>query len=123
MKKPADLIGHKLVHVLGEREGWGEYFRQAGIAEPPAADGVQCDSLVVALQSSAAGAGVVLATSPVADAMIAAKALVPVLDARVPARLAHYLVIPSAGSQAGEIATVADWLVAQKKSKPKARKG
>jgi LysR family glycine cleavage system transcriptional activator len=123
VKKPADLIGHKLVHVLGVREGWGEYFRQAGIAEPPAADGVQCDSLVVALQCAAAGAGLVLATSPVADALIAAKVLVPVLNARVPARLAHYLVIPNAGAQAGEIATVADWLVAQKKAKAKASKG
>lgn len=122
-KKPADLIGHRLVHVLGEREGWGDYFRQAGIAEPPAADGIQCDSLVVALNSATAGAGVVLATSPVADAMIAGKALVPVLDARVPARLAHYLVIPDAGPPSGDIATVAAWLMAQKKSGPKGRKG
>jgi hypothetical protein len=46
-----------------------------------------------------------------------------VLDARVPARLAHYLVIPDVGPQSGEIATVAAWLLAQKKSRAKAHKG
>lgn len=113
-KKPADLAGHKLIHVLGEREGWGEYFRQAGVDAPPPAEGLQCDSLVVALNSAAAGAGVVLATSPVADAMIADKKLVPIFKTRTPARLAHYLVVPDDGSRSREIATVTDWLLKHK---------
>lgn len=112
--KPADLAGHKLVHVLGEREGWGAYFRETGVEAPPAVEGLQCDSLVVALNSAAAGAGVVLATSPVADAMIVEKKLVPVFKARLPARLAHYLVVPEAGARAREITTVTDWLLKNK---------
>ena len=114
LKTPADLPGHKLVHVIGEREGWGTYLRLAGAAGMDTAEGIQCDSLVVALNAAAAGAGVALATSPVADLLVSAGTLVDLFGRRWPARLAHHLVVPEVADPAREVALVAGWLLARK---------
>lgn len=115
LKTPADLPGHRLVHVIGEREGWGIYLRLAGVGDVETSEGdIQCDTLAVALNAAAAGAGVALATSPVADTMIGSGALVDLFGRRWPARLAHHLVIPEASDPAREVALVAGWLLARK---------
>ncbi len=114
LKSPTDLPGHRLVHAIGEREGWGTYLGLAGVAGMDTAGGIQCDSLVVALNAAAAGAGVALATSPVADALIASGTLVDLFGRRWPARLAHHLVVPEVADPSREVALVAGWLLARK---------
>lgn len=114
LKSPTDLPGHRLVHAIGEREGWGTYLRLAGVPGMDPAEGIQCDSLVVALNAAAAGAGVALATSPVTDALTASGALVDLFGRRWPARLAHHLVVPEVADPSREVALVAGWLLARK---------
>lgn len=114
LKSPTDLPGHRLVHAIGEREGWGTYLRLAGVPDMDPAEGIQCDSLVVALNAAAAGAGVALATSPVTDALTASGALVDLFGRRWPARLAHHLVVPEVADPSREVALVAGWLLARK---------
>lgn len=114
LKTPADLPGHPLVHAIGEREGWGTYLRLAGVAGMDPSEGIQCDSLVVALHAAAAGAGIALATSPVADALVTSGTLVDLFGRRWPARLAHHLVVPEVADPAREVALVAGWLLARK---------
>jgi LysR family glycine cleavage system transcriptional activator len=114
VEQPADLAGHRLVHAIGEREGWGAYAQLAGITGLDPAEGIQCDSLVVALNAAAAGAGIALATAPVADALIASGGLVDVFGRRWPARLAHHLVVPETADPAREVAQVAGWLLAHR---------
>jgi LysR family glycine cleavage system transcriptional activator len=108
---PADLLRHRLIHVLGEREGWGAYFRHYNLADSPVSEGLQCDSQVVALEACVAGGGVMLATSPQVDGLLARGQLVELLDQRIAARHAHYLVLPNAGDMSREVVTVVDWLL------------
>jgi LysR family glycine cleavage system transcriptional activator len=111
LRRPEDLVRHRLIHVLGEREGWGNYFNHVGIAGPPLSEGLQCDSLIVALRSCIAGGGVALATAPIAESLVASDALVEPFTARVPARLAHHLVVPEPGEPSRDVAEVARWLI------------
>ena len=111
LARPADLPRHRLIHVLGEREGWGNYFQHVGVSGLPLSEGLQCDSLIVALHGCIAGGGVVLATAPLAEPLVAQHRLVDVFKTRVPARLAHHLVVPDAGDPPRKIATVVTWLV------------
>jgi LysR family glycine cleavage system transcriptional activator len=111
---PADLVRHRLIHVLGEREGWGSFLRHFAIADPPVSEGLQCDSQIVALQACRAGGGVMLATSPQVDATLACGDLVSPLAERLPARHAHYLVLPEVPPPSREIAKVAEWLLSDR---------
>jgi LysR family transcriptional regulator, glycine cleavage system transcriptional activator len=113
---PADLMRHRLIHVLGEREGWGAYFRHYNQVDLPIAEGLQCDSQIVALEACIGGGGIMLATSPQVDAVVARGQLFPVFNERIPARHAHYLVLPASGDLSREVATVRDWLLANRLS-------
>jgi LysR family glycine cleavage system transcriptional activator len=106
-----DLMGHRLIHVLGEREGWGAYFRHHNQADSPISEGTQCDSQIVALEACIAGGGIMLATSPQVDAVLASGRLVALFNERIPARHAHHLVLPQSGDLSREVATVRDWLL------------
>ncbi len=65
-----------------------------------------------------AGGGVMLATSPQADEALAGGHLVPIFDERIPARHAHYLVLPASGGLSREVATMRDWLLANHAALP-----
>jgi LysR family glycine cleavage system transcriptional activator len=108
----ADLTGHRLIHVLGEREGWGNFLRHFRLADPPVSEGLQCDSQIVALQACISGGGVMLATSPQVDAYLSSGTLLAPLAERLPARHGHYLVLPQFPASTREIAKVVDWLLA-----------
>lgn len=106
----ADLLQHRLIHVLGEREDWGNYFQRLGLGTPVAAEGLQFDSLLIATQACMAGGGVMLATSPLADGMVTEGRLVDLFGERIPARYAHYIVLPDGAEDAADIAAVLKFL-------------
>jgi len=108
--KPADLQHHRLIHVLGEREDWGVYFQRLGLRAPAAADGLQFDSLLIAIQACASGGGVMLGTAPLIDGLLTEGKLVDLFGERVDARHAHYLVVPDGGEAIPEIAAVVNFL-------------
>lgn len=107
---PADLQRHRLIHVLGEREDWGVYFQHLGLPAPAAADGLQFDSLLIAIQACAAGGGVMLGTGPLIEGLLTEGRLVDLFGKRIPARHAHYLIVPDGGEAAPEIAAVVNFL-------------
>jgi LysR family glycine cleavage system transcriptional activator len=112
LANPSDLMRHRLIHVLGEREGWGSYLRHFAIADPPVSEGLQCDSQIVALQACIAGGGVMLATAPQIEPLLAARQVIAPLPERLKARHAHYLVLPEAPAPSRDVAKVVDWLLA-----------
>lgn len=114
LASPADLLSHRLIHVLGEREGWGSFLRHFKMADPPVSEGLQCDSQIVAMQACLAGGGVMLATSPQVDPLLKAGQLAAPLAERLPARHAHYLVLPDVSASSREIAKVVDWLLSER---------
>lgn len=107
---PTDLQRHRLIHVLGEREDWGVYFQRLGLPAPAAAEGLQFDSLLIALHACAGGGGVMLGTAPLIDGLLTEGKLVDLFGERVPARHAHYLVVPDGGEAAPEITSVLNFL-------------
>ncbi len=107
---PEDLQQHRLIHVLGEREDWGSYFQRLGLPAPAVADGLQFDSLLIAIQACAAGGGVMLGTAPLIDGLLTEGRLVDLFGERIPARHAHYLVVPDGGDAAPEITAVVNFL-------------
>ena len=109
--RAGDLMRHRLIHVLGEREGWGAYFRHHNQPDSPISEGMQCDSQIVALEACSAGGGIMLATSPQVDGALASGRLVALFDERIPSRHAHHLVLPASGDLSREVATVRDWLL------------
>jgi LysR family glycine cleavage system transcriptional activator len=114
LEAPTDLPNHRLIHVLGEREGWGSFLRHFGIADSPVSAGLQCDSQIVALQACLAGGGVMLATSPQVDPLLSASQLVAPIGDRLPARYGHYLVLPEVPAPSREIAKVVEWLLSER---------
>jgi LysR family transcriptional regulator, glycine cleavage system transcriptional activator len=112
LETPADLVHHRLIHVLGEREGWGSFLRHFAMADPPVSQGLQCDSQIVALQACIADGGVMLATSPQIEPFLAAKQVTAPLAERLPARHAHYLVLPEVPVPSRDVAKVVEWLLA-----------
>ncbi|MBI3453516.1 MAG: LysR family transcriptional regulator [Rhodospirillales bacterium] len=116
LASPVDIPHHRLIHVLGEREGWGNYFQRFGIAGLPLAEGLQCDSMIVALHGCVAGGGVMLATAPLVDRMLATGVLADTFGERIPARFCHHLVIPETGEPPPEVAAVFSWLLARQQN-------
>lgn len=112
LASPADLLRHSLIHVLGEREGWGTFLRHFSIARPPLSEGLQCDSQIVALQACMAGGGVMLATSPQIDPFVATGQVTAPLSERLSARHAHYLVLPEVPTPSPDVGKVVEWLLA-----------
>jgi len=107
---PADLRRHRLIHVLGEREDWSNYFQRLKLEAPLAAEGLQFDSLFIATQGCIAGGGVMLATSPLVDGLVTEGKLIDLFGERIPARYAHYLVLPESAESAADMATVLRFL-------------
>jgi LysR family glycine cleavage system transcriptional activator len=103
-----EIARQPLLHVLGEREGWGEFFRAQNVDAAPS-DGPQFDSLLVALHAAVAGVGVVLATAPIADPLLQSGALVDLGFQRLPARGAHHVVLPTQDASSAA-SVVAAWL-------------
>lgn len=111
LTRQADLTRHRLIHALGEREGWGAYFQKSSVATPPLSEGLQCDSLVVALEAAAAGGGVALGTAPLVEPLLASGRLLAPLPERLAARFAHHVVVPSLRGPSREVQIVVDWLL------------
>ena len=111
LARPADLTRHRLIHTLGEREGWGAYFQASCAAAPPLSEGLQCDSLIVTLEAAAAGGGVALGTAPIVEPLLTSGRLVAPLEERLRARLAYHVVVPYAGAPSREVQLVVDWLL------------
>lgn len=72
---PADWRGLPVLAVRGPRVGWAEWVSRSGEAAVPAA-AYRFDSFVTALAAAEAGAGVLLASLPLAQSALAAGALV-----------------------------------------------
>lgn len=67
LRQPEELRTHRLIHVLGYKEGWALWLKEAGVHLPPASPVLQCDTSLMAFELAAQGAGIALArTSMVA---------------------------------------------------------
>jgi len=99
-----------LLSVAGGREMWSDWFARAGIGTPgrPA---LVFDSFVVALEAAKAGAGVVLASRPLADAILAEGRLRPLSDIELAGERGHFVTCPAGRALAPHEQAVLDWIL------------
>jgi LysR family transcriptional regulator, glycine cleavage system transcriptional activator len=63
LRKPADLERHRLIHVLGYKEGWALWLKSADVSGLGDGAVLQCDTSLMAFELAAQGVGVALGRS------------------------------------------------------------
>lgn len=116
LKQPSDLLDMRLLHVIGNRRGWSEWFAEAGVDNPIANYGVQVDTSAISLELAEAGVGVALGHSSLVANRLESGALVRPFRQSLIANELFHLVRP-AGSKTNPSADVfARWLLDQAQS-------
>ncbi len=110
LRRPRDLAGCTLIHVIGNRYGWSDWFQAAGLAEPPAAVSLQADTSALALALAAAGTGVALGHRSLVAGLLAEGRLVAPFETRLPAEPVFHLVSPRGRPLRPEARLLRDWL-------------
>lgn len=100
-----------LLGLAGAREGWSEWCAAAGLPPPPVPR-LRFDTLVTALAAARAGAGVLLASLPLAEADLASGALVRLSPRELHAASGHWLVRDRREAPGPAAEAVWRWLLA-----------
>jgi LysR family transcriptional regulator, glycine cleavage system transcriptional activator len=90
---PADLTGHRLIHVLGYREGWALWLNKAGLKHQITSPGLQVDNSLMAFRLAAEGAGVALARSSMLPEDLAAANLAMPFELAVAVEEGFFLIM------------------------------
>jgi LysR family glycine cleavage system transcriptional activator/LysR family transcriptional regulator of beta-lactamase len=101
-----------LLDVTGAREMWPDWF--AAAARPvPARPLLRFDTYVAAQQAAISGAGVLLASRPLADPALAAGSLKRLSDIEIASDAGHFLTVPAGGQVSGLAQQVLAWFLDQ----------
>lgn len=109
--KPADLANHRLIHVLGYREGWALWLKKAGLKRMPASPGLQVDNSLMAFRLAAEGAGVALARSSMLPADLAAANLAKPFELAVPVDEGFFLISRDKMLNLQQVQAFRNWLL------------
>mgnify|MGYP003416913772 CR=1 FL=1 len=111
LRNPATLLNHRLIHVLGYKEGWALWLKKAGVSKAPANPGVQCDTSLIAFELAAQGAGVALGrTSMVAPDLRNGRLVAP-FDLAVPVEEGFHVVSRENANNARHAAAFRTWIL------------
>ncbi|MEK0085839.1 LysR family transcriptional regulator [Benzoatithermus flavus] len=99
-----------LLGLAGAREGWSEWFAAEGMPAP-AAPRLRFDTLVTALAAAKAGAGVLLASLPLAEAELASGALVRLSPRELRTASGHWLARIRRAATGSDVESVWRWLL------------
>jgi LysR family glycine cleavage system transcriptional activator len=110
LRRPRDLAACTLIHVIGNRYGWSDWFQAAGVAEAPTAASLQTDTSALALALAAAGAGVALGHRSLVTDYVGDGRLVAPFETRLPAEPVFHLVMPRGRPPRPDARVLRDWL-------------
>jgi DNA-binding transcriptional LysR family regulator len=108
----ADWPRLPLLSVAGAREMWPDWFARAGLPPPPPASLV-FDSFAVALEAARNGAGVVLASRPLADMQLDGSQLVRLSDVELTGERGHFITHLAGRALAAHEQAALDWIVGE----------
>jgi len=91
LEKPREIIGHKLIHVLGYDHGWQHWFARHGLGERAVPPGLAADSSLFAIDAALRGDGIVLGRRPFIDAYLKSGELVQVFSRPHDLQVPYYL--------------------------------
>ena len=109
---PADIVGLPLIADLS-RQGWHDWFRQAGVHGAKFDERLVFSDATDALNAASFGLGVALARGCVAAPYLDAGRLVRLPGPAVDTRWSYYLVYPAHRRLRSAARTFVDWLLAQ----------
>lgn len=116
LKQPSDLLDMRLLHVIGNRRGWSEWFAEVGIDSPISTSGVQVDTSAISLELAEAGVGVALGHSSLVASKLDSGALVRPFEQSLVANELFHLVRPSGSKTNLSADAFAEWLLEQARS-------
>jgi DNA-binding transcriptional LysR family regulator len=110
LKTEADWTRLPAIASSGARVGWSEWCSLAGLP-PPGPPGLRFDSFVSALEAAKAGAGVLLASLPLADGILREGVLKRLSPVELRTSAGHWLVRDSGRLGPGDADLVWRWLI------------
>lgn len=111
LRSPGDLLGEYLIQVIGNRRGWNEWLRAAGLPNVEKFRQLQTDTSGLALSFAQGGAGVALGHRSLVGHMIADGELVKPYDIELDCPGVFYLVAPSERSATPAARKFKAWLL------------
>jgi LysR family transcriptional regulator, glycine cleavage system transcriptional activator len=88
---PSALDKNDLLHVIGYEEGWGYWLNNMGYNNVDCSQGVQFDTLIMALEMSVMGQGVALGRASLVKDLISQEKLIAPFEQRLATSEAFYL--------------------------------
>ena len=113
LRRPEELQDHSLIHVLGYKEGWALWLKQAGVRLAPANPGLQCDTSLMAFALAAQGAGIALARTSMVSRDLREGRLVAPFELAVPTIEGFHLIERADAPTDGRAAMFRRWLLEQ----------
>ena len=118
LRQPEDLAAQTLIHdetidAEGERPGWSDWLRRAGVAHIDARKGVFFSNAVLAVEAALAGQGVALALEVLVAADIAAGRLMVPFSLTIPSPYAYFLVASVEMRERPAVAAFRSWLLGE----------
>jgi LysR family glycine cleavage system transcriptional activator len=115
LRNPDDLKRHALIHdQTVDRDplapSWPMWLKAAGVTGFSGTSGITYNASYLALDAAIAGHGVVLATSTIAAADIAAGRLVRLFSLALPDLFAYYIVTAPGALERAKVTAFRDWL-------------
>lgn len=95
LARPEDLLNTRLLHVIGNRRGWSEWFAAVGVSTDAMPIGVQVDTSAIALSLCEHGVGVALGHSALVGHLLADGTLVRPFEQELDASEIFHLVLPT----------------------------
>jgi LysR family glycine cleavage system transcriptional activator len=95
LKHPADLLHQRLLHVMGNKHGWTEWFQAARVAGGASPRFMQTDTSAISLELAASGTGVALGHSSLVGASLREKRLAAPFKIAIETSSVFYLVFPA----------------------------
>ena len=122
IKKPVDLVHHRLLHVLGYEEGWADWLRFAGTSGINSGQGLQFDTSLLAFEFASRGGGVALARSSMLGIEKERGRLVEPFTIEAPLQEAFHLISPETGGDHPDAQKFRDWLIETAENDPENRR-
>ena len=111
LSQPADVLQFDLLHVLGYRDDWNRWFRNAGLSDQKVPGGTSFDGLLMALEAAVNGDGIMLGRRPFIDPHLQSGDLVLVFGESHALTTIYSLSWPETARNRRDVTAVMDWLV------------